>query len=396
MKKKLAFIAMALSGLALPLAACGTETGSSSLPASSSASSTAVSSSSAPSSSSASSEASSSSSSLDELHSAAQAAAKMLNFETQAGRGLTNRTFPLYPILEYSDQYTFYVNYSIVQQTEYEGAGAILYEDTDPDLLAPDYRCTIKAPIEIPGNPAPWVVFVLTATLLQNAQPAVVGGKYFGYTGEEVYSTSFNIRCDIITYAALKDIPSKSTGDAIATFGYYTGKYANSTDYCWIADGEYGMTAYRPASYSGFAVGDVVKVIGSYSPHSGLPELAAGCTVTKSTVDEAAAAGIALAAPVTLNWDGVYAFKATDYSRQIHCVGTIKSIAENSAKTNCSYVLTVNGADITVYLVYANVTADMKAAWATVAVGDALAVDGWLSIYAPTIEIINPTFARVG
>jgi hypothetical protein len=325
---------------------------------------------------------------------AAEGAAKMLNFDTQAGRGLTTRTFVLNPIIDYSDAYQFQVNYTIVQQTAYDGASATIYEDTDPDNLTPDYRCSMVAPYKDPENTATWVVFVLTAHLLYNGTPAVVNNAYYGYSGQELLTADFNIRVDPISYVAIKDIPALTSGAALATYGYYTGKFASSTAYCWVADGDAAVTAYAPASaYSSLAVGSVVKLIGSYSPYSGLPELASGCSVTPATLADAQAAGINITTPTILNWDGTYALQAKDCSRQIALTCSVTSIVSSTTSTNVAYYISVGSvtSNLEVYLQPSYTGSAIAAQWASVKVGDTLNVIGWISYYAPTWEIINPS-----
>jgi len=390
MKKSIAITVMALGTLVFPLAGCSGTVASSNVVSSSAAASSSL----AASSSAESSSAVSSSSSVDPLMAAAQGATKMLNFDAQTAEGMTTRTFVLNPIIDYSATYQFQVNYTIAQQTVYDGASATIFEDTDPDNLNPDYRCSMVAPYKDPENAAKWIVFVLTAHLIYNGTPAVVDNAYYGYTGQEVLTADFNIRVDPISYVAIKDIPNLTSGAALATYGYYIGKYANSTAYCWVADGDAAITAYAPSnSYSSLSVGSVVKVIGSYSPYSGLPELKSGCSVTAATLADAQAANIDITAPTTLTWDGTYALQAKDCSRQIALTCTVTSIAPSSTSTNVAYYISVGSvtSNLEVYLQPGYVSAAIAAEWTSVKVGDTLNVTGWISYYAPIWEIVNPT-----
>jgi hypothetical protein len=119
---------------------------------------------------------------------AAEGAAKMLNYDSQAGGGLHSRTFSLATEIDYSDAYTFEAKYSIVQQTPYDGAGAAIYLDDDPgNLYGPVCLCIVTAPKKDPSNPAPWVVFVLTARISEE-----------GSAAQELLSEGFNVRADPI------------------------------------------------------------------------------------------------------------------------------------------------------------------------------------------------------
>lgn len=361
MKKHSFVLILALGALALPLAAC-TNNGNTSGATSESVTS------------------------MDAPTAAAYNAIKMLDYSSQAAKGLNTRSFQLAPTINYSADYKFQVVYSIEQETTYAGASAKLVQDTDPDLTAPNFVCQITAPFKDKTNTASYVVFKLTADLYLGAT-GKAGSTWKG--GTKYASTSFNIRCDPISVVTIKEIPNLNSGDAICTYGIVTGRYDSDSSYLWVSDGESAITAYGPSALP--AAGTVVKVFGSYSPYGGLPEFAKGCTVVTSTKEEAATQGVTLADPVTLAWDGTYAFTPKDSSRPMTCSGSIKSVVPSTGSESITLTITVGSKDLPIWIDSGKIGATKLAAWKAVKVGDKLKLSGWLSISSSVYQLINPT-----
>jgi hypothetical protein len=361
MKKHTLVLILALGAIALPLAACNNQGTNSSVT-------------------------SEQTTSLDAPTAAAYAAIKMLDYSSQAAKGLNTRTFQLAPTISYSADYKFQVVYSITQETVYAGAAAKLVQDTDPDLTAPNFLCQITAPFKDKTNTASYVVFKLTADLYLGAT-GKAGSTWKG--GTKYASTTFNIRCDPISVVTIKDIPNLNSGDAICTYGIVTGKYDADNSYLWVGDGESGITAYGPSALP--AVGTVVKVYGSYSPYGGLPEFAKGCTVVTSTKEEAATQGVTLADPVVLAWDGTYTFTPKDSSRQMTCSGSVKSVVPSTGSDSLTVTITVGGKDLPIWVDSGKIGTTKLNAWKAVKVGDNLKLSGWLSISSSVYQLINAT-----
>lgn len=319
------------------------------------------------------------SSSVDAKTQAAIAAGNMLNFDAQAGKGLASRYFDAPGEIEYSADYEFTVNYTAVQQTVYAGASISISQDNDPDLESHPARITIVSPVKDPANTAKWIIFVLTAHLKLN--------------GEELLKKDFNIRTDPVSVVKIADIGRLTSGDALITYGYYIGKYANSTDYYWVGSGTSGITAYAPIVASGYTpvAGDIVKITGSYSPYSGLLEFAKGCSLEKAKTDGTDKNFVAadISVPEEINWDGTADLADHQESLWINCEGTVVSNTASSSG-NYTIALTVGSKSINVYAkAGADSTAILNGAKAVKA-NDKISVRGILGCYG-TYQIIMPT-----
>ena len=127
--------------------------------------------------------------------------AVMLNFDSQAAKGMSSRYFDAPGEIKYNDTYTFNVSYTAVQQTVYEGASITISQDNDPDLLTHPARVTIVSPIKDPANTAKWIVFVMTAHL--------------SYQNKEVYSRDFNLRADPVSVVKISAVGGQDSGAAV-------------------------------------------------------------------------------------------------------------------------------------------------------------------------------------
>ncbi|MCI1244708.1 MAG: hypothetical protein LKG11_01995 [Bacilli bacterium] len=355
--KKNVLLLLGLAALAMPMVACG---GTSSQPLSSAVSS----------------------GEETELVQAAKAAASMLNFDTQAQKGLGSRSFKAVAEITSAigeNSYTFEVNYTAVVQTEYAGA-SIRVENSDPEALKKEATITIVNPIEDPANTASWIVYVLTAHMM--------------HENAEAYSKDFNLRSDPTQVAKIADLGSMSSGDAVVTYGIYVGKYPLSNSVYWVADGKAGITAYNPTVASGYTpvVGDYIRIEGKYSPYSGLLEIGAGCSFSKASDDDPNFHKANIVAPTETVWDGSSALTDSMESTEFAVTGTVTKNALNSSKTTSTIALTVGTGSINVYTKKGSDAEATFTQASGIAVGANITVHGILGCYGD-YQIIAPTFS---
>lgn len=367
MKKSGFLTCLALAAMMTPLASCNTGVTSSS----SSSSSQAV-----------------SSSSIDPVVTAGTQAIKMLNYDTQITKGLASRTVSLVTQIKYDATYTFTVTYSIVQDTAYTGASGTIEADNDPDLEKPVANMVLVAPTYLSDNKNEYVLFTLTAHLM--------------YNGKEVLTHDYPVHVAPVQYKHIKDIGGLDSGTAIITFGYVTGKYANTKDYLWVGDGEAGITAYGPSAI--FDAGTLVKITGSYSPYSGLAEFAKGCKVEAADATDPYLIDMAVTKPTVLEYTG-QTLSTKDQSREIKLTGKIisktvagtayPSIDDEKGRVNF-YVQVGTGDTAKDILVYAEKAKMGDAAYAkfnstSVVVDKTVTVEGWLGFYND-FQVVSPSF----
>jgi len=352
MKKNVLTI-LALAAMVCPLVACGQTTTSSS--------------------------AASTSKTPTTVEDFAELACNMLNFDSQAAKGMSSRYFDAPGEIKYNDTYTFNVSYTAVQQTVYEGASITISQDNDPDLLTHPARVTIVSPIKDPANTAKWIVFVMTAHL--------------SYQNKEVYSRDFNLRADPVSVVKISAVGGQDSGAAVMLYGKYIGKYDKSSDYYWIGDGTAGITAYAPVIQSGYtpAVGDYVRVIGAFSPYSGLLEIGKGCSLEKASDTDVFFHKTEILDPVETVWDGSVALQDYQESLPIKLtgvVGTPKAGSAPDSSGNYTWPVTVGTRSINVYIKKSSDATDHVTKAAAVKVGDNVTVEGILGCYG-TYQVIN-------
>ncbi len=131
------------------------------------------------------------------------------------------------------------------------------------------HTITLEPGIVDPTSENDFALYALKATIKDEA-------------GELLASKDFNVRVDPLVMMSLADIfeNNVASGEVFVTFGYVVGGYENDSRYLWIRDGNVGMTVYGSLSGKWVGddtkadVGDLVRVLGEYSPYNGLPEIA--------------------------------------------------------------------------------------------------------------------------
>jgi hypothetical protein len=316
---------------------------------------------------------------------AAKEAVKQLDYSTQSIPGLGTRTFGLITEIKYSTAYDFTVSYTATQVTPYVGASISIFKDADLYPKAP-LECTIVAPVKDSANTASFVAHKLTASL--------------SLAGKVVYTKDFNLRSDVITPVAIKDLSEgKVLTGAVVRFygtvtGFYDGAKFGSSNGIWVTDGDYGTMVYHYYETAP-AIGTIVRVDAINSPYSGVNELVPFDFETFGTNVKNAPKGytdMACTAPTTLTIAEAHTFTLTDINRPVKVTGTVSKI-DKLTYGNLGITLTVGTGSVYVY-VDSRINADAVTALKALAVGANTSIAGWVGLSnLGAYRVVNPSIA---
>lgn len=195
------------------------------------------------------------------------------------------------------------------------------------------------------------------------------------------------------TIAAASAITTAAT--AVDAIGFFQGCYVtNPYSGVYVGDGESSIMAYKTKYLPlGTVAGTPLRVTGAVTIFNGLQEIdvSAGSVIALPKT----AIATTIAAPVALAISATVVPSATNLNRAMTLTdGVVKTIttAVAAGKTNGTYVVTVGGTvDVTVYVNKSGLAAADYTAFAAVAVGGKLSLNGFSGCYKTAYQIVNPS-----
>jgi len=183
----------------------------------------------------------------------------------------------------------------------------------------------------------------------------------------------------------------------VAFDAYYVGQYsANAYQGVFLADGDYGIMLYGLTAAkipAGLTTDTIVRVVGTAKLYSGVYEIDP-VTMVK-VMDPEEVGEVDEPTTLALNDSTVLAFNLL--SRKVTLTGTVATTdkgvrGDGSSRSGITLTVSTGTKTYTVYVHKTNCAAAEVTAFTALNVGDTVDLDGYLGIYSPNYQVINPHY----